>query len=165
MSFLPPPTLASSRMPLLRISHLTPPCGFLCLAVLADVEEFYTFCDPTKENLCLYGLSNGSWEVALPSSSEVPPEMLEPALGINFARDGMKRRYGLSLVAIHSEACSSSSPTSTPPISTATTGTCSAKKTATAPRRRRGTREAMWGVRRILSKKSKKGSEQCPMLR
>ncbi|OEL22819.1 hypothetical protein BAE44_0016161 [Dichanthelium oligosanthes] len=47
--------------------------------------------------------------------------MLEPVLGINFARDGMKRRYWLSLVAVHSDACSSPSPTSTPPTSTATT--------------------------------------------
>ncbi|OEL19884.1 PHD finger protein ALFIN-LIKE 1 [Dichanthelium oligosanthes] len=80
-----------------------PPCGFLCLAVLADVEEFYAFCDPKKENLCLYGLPNGSWEVVLPSE-EVPREMPEPALGINFARDGMKRRDWLSLVAVHSDA-------------------------------------------------------------
>ena len=56
-----------------------------------------------KENLCLYGLPNGGWEVALPAE-EVPPEMPEPALGINFARDGMKRRDWLSLVAVHSDA-------------------------------------------------------------
>lgn len=56
-----------------------------------------------KENLCLYGLPNGGWEVSLPVE-EVPPEMPEPALGINFARDGMKRRDWLSLVAVHSDA-------------------------------------------------------------
>jgi len=56
-----------------------------------------------KENLCLYGLPNGGWEVALPAE-EVPPEMPEPALGINFARDGMKRRDWLALVAVHSDA-------------------------------------------------------------
>jgi hypothetical protein len=112
-----------------------------------------------EENLCLYGLSNGSWEVALPSSEEVPPEMLEPALGINFARDGMKRRYWLSLVAVHSDACSSPSPTSMPPTSTASTGTCSAKKTATAPRRHG---EVRW---RPGGAYGESGSEQCPMLR
>ncbi|XP_025879826.1 pHD finger protein ALFIN-LIKE 3 isoform X2 [Oryza sativa Japonica Group] len=56
-----------------------------------------------KENLCLYGLANGSWEVALPAE-EVPPELPEPALGINFARDGMNRRDWLSLVAVHSDS-------------------------------------------------------------
>ncbi|OEL12887.1 hypothetical protein BAE44_0026094 [Dichanthelium oligosanthes] len=56
-----------------------------------------------KENLCLYGLPNGRWEVALPSE-EVPPEMPEPTVGINFARDGMKRRDWLSLVVVHSDS-------------------------------------------------------------
>lgn len=55
-----------------------------------------------KENLCLYGHPNESWEVALPAE-EVPPELPEPALGINFARDGMDRKDWLSLVAVHSD--------------------------------------------------------------
>ena len=57
----------------------------------ADVEEFYAQCDPDKENLCLYGNPDGTWEVQLPAE-EVPPELPEPALGINFARDGMQVR-------------------------------------------------------------------------
>ena len=44
-----------------------------------------------KENLCLYGFPNEQWEVNLPAE-EVPPELLEPALGINFARDGMQEK-------------------------------------------------------------------------
>ncbi len=36
-------------------------------------------------------------------TEEVPPEIPEPALGINFARDGMKRQDWLSLVAVHSD--------------------------------------------------------------
>lgn len=40
-----------------------------------------------QENLCLYGYHDGSWEVTLPVE-EVPPELPEPTLGINFARDG-----------------------------------------------------------------------------
>ncbi|KAL5653874.1 hypothetical protein ACJX0J_033193, partial [Zea mays] len=56
-----------------------------------------------KENLCLYGLPNGSWEVS-PPAEEVPPELPEPALGINFARDGMLRRDWLTLVAVHSDS-------------------------------------------------------------
>lgn len=51
----------------------------------------------------MYGLPNGAWDVA-PPAEEVPPEMPEPALGINFARDGMQRRDWLSLVAVHSDS-------------------------------------------------------------
>jgi len=39
--------------------------------------------------LCLYGNPDGTWDVQLPAE-EVPPELPEPALGINFARDGMQ---------------------------------------------------------------------------
>jgi hypothetical protein len=56
-----------------------------------------------KENLCLYGYANEVWEVALPAE-EVPTELPEPALGINFARDGMNRRDWLALVAVHSDS-------------------------------------------------------------
>jgi hypothetical protein len=34
----------------------------------------------------------------------VPPELPEPALGINFARDGMQEKDWLSLVDVHSDA-------------------------------------------------------------
>lgn len=56
-----------------------------------------------RENLCLYGHPDDSWEVTLPAE-EVPPELPEPALGINFARDGMNRKDWLSLVAVHSDS-------------------------------------------------------------
>ncbi|AQK40468.1 PHD finger protein ALFIN-LIKE 8 isoform X1 [Zea mays] len=56
-----------------------------------------------KDNLCLYGLPNETWEVNLPAE-EVPPELPEPALGINFARDGMNEKDWLSLVAVHSDS-------------------------------------------------------------
>ncbi|XP_044502411.1 PHD finger protein ALFIN-LIKE 1-like isoform X1 [Mangifera indica] len=72
-------------------------------ALTYDVDELYGLCDPDKENLCLYGHSNESWEVTLPAE-EVPPELPEPALGINFARDGMNRRDWLSLVAVHTDS-------------------------------------------------------------
>ena len=42
-----------------------------------------------KENLCLYGHPDETWEVNLPAE-EVPPELPEPALGINFPRDGLE---------------------------------------------------------------------------
>lgn len=61
------------------------------MRTFADVEAFYAQCDPDKENLCLYGNPDGTWEVQLPAE-EVPPELPEPALGINFARDGMQVR-------------------------------------------------------------------------
>ncbi|KAK6125033.1 hypothetical protein DH2020_041211 [Rehmannia glutinosa] len=81
---------------------------------MTDVEEFYQQCDPVniyrvmlcipeKENLCLYGFPSEQWEVNLPAE-EVPPELPEPALGINFARDGMQEKDWLSLVAVHSDA-------------------------------------------------------------
>ncbi|URD89373.1 PHD finger protein [Musa troglodytarum] len=72
-------------------------------ALTTDVEKFYQKCDPEKENLCLYGQPNETWEVNLPVE-EVPPELPEPALGINFARDGMGEKDWLSLVAVHSDA-------------------------------------------------------------
>ncbi|MQL76185.1 hypothetical protein Taro_008585 [Colocasia esculenta] len=75
----------------------------LIKALTTDVEKFYQQCDPEKENLCLYGLPNETWEVTLPAE-EVPPELPEPALGINFARDGMDDKDWLALVAVHSDA-------------------------------------------------------------
>ncbi|KAH7432662.1 hypothetical protein KP509_07G032800 [Ceratopteris richardii] len=63
-------------------------CGFLVAA---------------KENLCLYAYPKGTWEVTLPAE-EVPPELPEPALGINFARDGMEHRDWVSLIAVHSDS-------------------------------------------------------------
>ncbi|KAH0728472.1 hypothetical protein KY290_004202 [Solanum tuberosum] len=75
----------------------------LIKALTTDVEKFYQSCDPEKENLCLYGLPNETWEVNLPVE-EVPPELPEPALGINFARDGMQEKDWLSLVAVHSDS-------------------------------------------------------------
>ncbi|KAF2536805.1 hypothetical protein F2Q68_00018840 [Brassica cretica] len=70
-------------------------------ALTSDVQEFYRLCDPEKENLCLYGRPDEHWEVNLPAE-EVPPELPEPVLGINFARDGMQEKDWLSLVAVHS---------------------------------------------------------------
>ncbi|KAH7511284.1 hypothetical protein FEM48_ZijujUnG0028000 [Ziziphus jujuba var. spinosa] len=51
-----------------------------------------------KENLCLYGLPNETWEVNLPVE-EVPPELPDPTSGVNHARDGMQKKDCLSLVA------------------------------------------------------------------
>ncbi|XP_042048164.1 PHD finger protein ALFIN-LIKE 4-like isoform X1 [Salvia splendens] len=75
----------------------------LIKALTTDVEEFFQQCDPEKENLCLYGFPSEQWEVNLPAE-EVPPELPEPALGINFAKDGMQEKDWLSLVAVHSDA-------------------------------------------------------------
>ncbi|KAK7311956.1 hypothetical protein RJT34_10453 [Clitoria ternatea] len=72
-------------------------------ALTTDVQDFYNQCDPEKENLCLYGFPSEIWEVNLPAE-EVPPEIPEPALGINFARDGMEEKDWISLVAVHSDA-------------------------------------------------------------
>ncbi|CAI0539679.1 unnamed protein product, partial [Linum tenue] len=75
----------------------------LVRALTDDSDEFYAQCDPEKENLCLYGHPNERWEVTLPAD-EVPPELPEPVLGINFARDGMTRKDWLSLIAVHGDS-------------------------------------------------------------
>ncbi|MEW5312568.1 MAG: hypothetical protein WDW38_004195 [Sanguina aurantia] len=72
-------------------------------ALTTDADQLFAACDPARENLCLYGYPDGSWVVDLPAE-EVPPEAPEPALGINFARDGMMGRDWLGLVAVHSDA-------------------------------------------------------------
>lgn len=53
--------------------------------------------------MCLYGHPSEQWEVNLPVE-EVPPEIPEPVLGINFARDGMAEEEWLLLVAAHSDS-------------------------------------------------------------
>eukprot|EP00887_Chlorella_sp_A99_P002305 scaffold10.g2305.t1 len=72
-------------------------------ALVTDADNFYNQCDPVRENLCLYGYADGTYEVAMPAE-EVPPELPEPSIGINFARDGMKRHDWLSLVAVHADS-------------------------------------------------------------
>ncbi|KAB1209405.1 PHD finger protein ALFIN-LIKE 5 [Morella rubra] len=73
-------------------------------------DEFWICCDICEkwfhgkkgESLPLW-ISNEQWEVNLPTE-EVPPELPEPALGINFARDGMQEKDWLSLIAVHRDA-------------------------------------------------------------
>ncbi|MBA0868129.1 hypothetical protein Goshw_009255 [Gossypium schwendimanii] len=77
---------------------------YLCLVLDAqNATELIKTLITEKENLCLYGYPSEQWEVNLPAE-EVPPELPEPALGINFARDGMQEKDWLSLVAVHSDA-------------------------------------------------------------
>lgn len=78
------------------------------------MEDFYAQCDPDKENLCLYGNPDGSWEVQLPAE-EVPPELPEPALGINFARDGMQVRECETHLSLFTRAATEGIPDSDPP--------------------------------------------------
>ncbi|KAG6388506.1 hypothetical protein SASPL_149934 [Salvia splendens] len=63
----------------------------------------FTYSRHERENLCLYGHPHEEWEVNLPVE-EVPPELPEPALGINFARDGMQEKDWLALIAVHSDS-------------------------------------------------------------
>nr|GMD52961.1 PHD finger protein ALFIN-LIKE 2-like [Ipomoea batatas] len=77
-------------------------------ALTRDVDDFFSQCDPgfvvvSFDNLCLYGHPDERWEVTLPAE-DVPPEIPEPVLGINFARDGMEKRDWLSLVAMHTDS-------------------------------------------------------------
>ena len=57
----------------------------------AESEHFHEKCDPDAENLCLYGNADATWTVSLPAEM-VPPELPEPTVGINFARDGMNNK-------------------------------------------------------------------------
>ncbi|EFN55574.1 hypothetical protein CHLNCDRAFT_17706, partial [Chlorella variabilis] len=75
----------------------------LLLALIDDSKELWAACSPERDNMCLYGHSDGNWSVDLPVE-EVPPELPEPVLGINFARDGMERKDWLALCAVHSDA-------------------------------------------------------------
>ncbi|XP_074563550.1 PHD finger protein ALFIN-LIKE 8-like isoform X2 [Curcuma longa] len=72
-------------------------------ALTTEFQKFYHQCDPEKENLCLFGFPNETWEVNLPVEN-VPPQLPEPALGINFARDSMDEKDWLAIIAIHSDS-------------------------------------------------------------
>ena len=89
--FFVPCALASLLFPATKGARNPPLSSVVFFFIRTAVDEFYEQCDPDKENLCLYGNPDGTWEVQLPAE-EVPPALPEPALGINFARDGMQVR-------------------------------------------------------------------------
>ncbi|KAF3686056.1 PHD finger protein ALFIN-LIKE 4 [Capsicum annuum] len=78
----------------MRIIFVNYLCPFLNLTMYLLSE---------KENLCLYALPNKTWVVNLPVE-EVPQELSELTLGINFARDGMQEKDLLSLVVVHNDS-------------------------------------------------------------
>lgn len=53
--------------------------------------------------MCLYGFPNGKWAVNLPVD-DIPSELPEPILGINFARDALDEKEWIDMVAIHSDS-------------------------------------------------------------
>nr|GMD79109.1 PHD finger protein ALFIN-LIKE 2-like [Ipomoea batatas] len=70
-------------------------------ALTRDVDV--SQCDLEKDNLCLYSHPDERWEVTL-SVEDVLPEIPEPVLGINCARDEMEKRGWLWLVAMHTDS-------------------------------------------------------------
>lgn len=66
-------------------------------------QRFFRWFADKRENLCLYGLPNGEWEVNEPGD-EVPPKLPEPILGINVARDALEKKDWICQVAIHSDS-------------------------------------------------------------
>ncbi|KAL2337079.1 hypothetical protein Fmac_011525 [Flemingia macrophylla] len=72
-------------------------------ALTRDADQVYDLCDPERENLCLYGHSDGRWEISLPEE-QVPTDIPEPALAINFGREGINRCDWFHLVAMHSDS-------------------------------------------------------------
>lgn len=79
------------------------PSYFLSCLDERDKDKLFEMCDPDNECLCLFGYPDGSWEVRLPFE-EVPPEIPEPLLGLNFARDGMENKEWRLMVAKHSDS-------------------------------------------------------------
>ncbi|KAL2337076.1 hypothetical protein Fmac_011522 [Flemingia macrophylla] len=73
-------------------------------ALTRDADEVYDLCDTEiEEALCLYGLSDKTWQVTLPEE-KVPTDFPEPTLGINFGKVGIDRKNWFYLVAIHSDS-------------------------------------------------------------
>jgi hypothetical protein len=56
-----------------------------------------------RKPLLLYGHADGSWEVTGPEE-DAPPDMPEPAAGLNLVRDDMTRFDWLSRVAVRADA-------------------------------------------------------------
>lgn len=102
-----PPLISGEKRSHFGTSHILKSV-YYCLRILSGLTngkllKILISAPAEKENLCLYGLPDETWEVNLPVE-EVPPELPEPALGINFARDGMQEKDWLSLVAVHSDS-------------------------------------------------------------
>uniref|UniRef100_A0A7N0V797 PHD finger protein ALFIN-LIKE n=1 Tax=Kalanchoe fedtschenkoi TaxID=63787 RepID=A0A7N0V797_KALFE len=73
-------------------------------ALTTESDDFYLQCDPgNKQALCLFGFPNETWGVNLPND-EVPPQIPEPVVGINFARVGIQEKDWLTFVALHSDS-------------------------------------------------------------
>ncbi|CAL9119313.1 unnamed protein product [Musa acuminata var. zebrina] len=68
----------------------------LIKALTTDYEKFRQQCDPQKPYMCLYGCPDETWELKEPL--DVPHELPEPNIGINFPRDGMPERSGLLIL-------------------------------------------------------------------
>lgn len=73
-----------------------------CTVCMPACSVLRMMCNSLSESACA-GDPDGRWNVDLPAE-EVPAELPEPCLGINFARDGMARKEWLALVAVHSDA-------------------------------------------------------------
>merc|ERR1711879_286021 len=72
-------------------------------ALTTEYPAFFDSCDPRRDNLCLSANPDGTWHVG-PPCIEVPPELPEPSIGINFARDAMNKMQWISMCAIHSDS-------------------------------------------------------------
>ncbi|CAN6328509.1 unnamed protein product, partial [Urochloa humidicola] len=69
----------------------------------ADEKVLFRKCNPRMEPLCLYGNTDGSWEV-LPPKLFAPSGLPEPKLGINMVRDKMRHLKWLQHISGHSDA-------------------------------------------------------------
>ncbi|KAF3341130.1 PHD finger protein ALFIN-LIKE 8-like protein [Carex littledalei] len=97
VEMVPAPSEAASYA-----SASTPPIEYESdLQILKGSAGFATISE--KENLCLFGLPDGTWKVNVPPD-EAPPDMPEPVTGINFCRrGGMEEKQWRSFIAEHSD--------------------------------------------------------------
>ncbi|CAL4907806.1 unnamed protein product [Urochloa decumbens] len=75
----------------------------LIRAVTQDEKVLFRKCNPRMEPLCLYGNTNGSWEV-LPPKLFAPSGQPEPKLGVNLVRDKMRCLNWLQYISSQSHS-------------------------------------------------------------
>ncbi|XP_004963826.1 PHD finger protein ALFIN-LIKE 3 [Setaria italica] len=76
----------------------------LIRAVTQDEKVLFRKCNPRMESLCLYGNTDGNWEVLPPKLFAPSSGQPEPKLGINLVRDKMRRLKWLQHISEHSDA-------------------------------------------------------------
>uniref|UniRef100_A0A0D9UX07 PHD finger protein ALFIN-LIKE n=1 Tax=Leersia perrieri TaxID=77586 RepID=A0A0D9UX07_9ORYZ len=72
-------------------------------ALTEDLQTFVALCDPDLDGMCLYGNSDGTWELA-PLPEMVPPDLPEPVLGVNHQRGALQVNDWIAILACHCDS-------------------------------------------------------------